>query len=264
MPHKLSTIIPCKNEEKNIRLCIESVLDFSDEIIVADSGSTDRTKEIAKEYGCRIIEREYIYSADFKNWAIPQARHPWVLIVDADERITPELASEIREIMDGEPECDGYIIFRRNHIFGHIVKHSGWGTDNVLRLFKRDISRYKDMRVHSEIIVETGRVGKLKGKLEHFTYWNFRQIMEKYERYATWAAEDLRDKGVKSNFFHLTLVPLWRFIRQYFIQCGFSDGIPGLIVCTVSMYYVFLKYAKLWAMQHGLEQPNPEESKKED
>jgi glycosyltransferase involved in cell wall biosynthesis len=261
MLHELSTIIPCKNEEKNIRPCLESVKGISDEIIVADSGSSDRTMEIAEEYGCRIIEREYIYSADFKNWAIPQARYPWVLIVDADERVTPELAVEIERTLKGEPEYDGYVIYRRNYIFGHVIKRSGWGTDNVLRLFKRDLSRYKDMRVHSEIVVKTGRIGKLKGKLEHFTYWSFGQIMEKYDRYATWAAEDLRDKGIKPHFLHLTLVPWWRFIRQYFIQRGFLDGVPGLIVCTISMYYVFLKYAKLWTMKHGIEQPNPEERK---
>jgi len=262
MRQKLSTVIPCKNEEMNIRPCIESVLSISDEIIVADSGSTDRTTDIAKEYNCRLIEREYLYSANFKNWAIPQAKYDWVLIVDADERVTPELAEEVKQELQGEPRYDGYIIFRRNHIFGQVVKRSGWGTDDVLRLFKRDISRYKDMRVHSEIVVESGKVGKLKGKLEHFTYWNFGQIMKKYERYATWAAEDLRDKGVKSGFFHITFFPLWRFIRQYFIQRGFLDGIPGLIVCTISMYYVFLKYAKLWAIQHGLKQPNPEEDRK--
>jgi len=262
MTQKLTVIIPCKNEEANIRLCIESVLGISDEIIVADSGSTDRTLEIAKEYNCRIIEREYVYSADFKNWAIPQAKNKWVLIVDADERVTPELAEEIKQELQGEPRYDGYIIFRRNYLFGHVVKRSGWGTDNVLRLFKRDISRYKDMRVHSEIVVETGRVGKLKGKFEHFSYWNFGQIIKKHERYAAWAAEDLRDKGVKSGFLHLTFLPMWRFFRQYVIQRGFLDGIPGLMVSTISMYYVFLKYAKLWAMQHGLEQPNPEKNKK--
>jgi glycosyltransferase involved in cell wall biosynthesis len=258
MKQLLTIIIPCKNEERNIRPCIESVLDVSDEILVADSGSTDRTMEIAREYNCRIIEREYIYSADFKNWAIPQAKHEWILLVDADERVTPELSEEIGQILLKEPEHDGYVIYRRNYIFGHVVKHSGWGSDNVLRLFKRDLSRYKDMRVHSEVVVETGNVGRLKGKLEHYTYWTFGQIMEKYERYATWAAEDIRDQGKKASFLHLTCVPLWRFIRQYVVQRGFLDGIPGLIVCTLSMYYVFLKYAKLWALQHGLNQPNPE------
>jgi hypothetical protein len=117
------------------------------------------------------------------------------------------------------------------------------------------------MRVHSEIVVKSGKVGILNGRLDHYTYWNFAQIMEKYERYATWAAEDLSEKGAKSGFFHLTLFPLWRFIRQYFIQRGFLDGIPGLLVCGISMYYVFLKYGKLWAMHHGLKQPNPEEKR---
>ncbi len=264
MSHELSIIIPCKNEGKNIRSCIESVIEISDEIIVADSGSTDRTMEIAREYDCRIIQREYVYSADFKNWAIPQANHEWVLIVDADERVSPELAEEIKQILQGEPEYDGYFIYRKNYIFGRLVKHSGWGTDDVLRLFRRDISRYKDMRVHSEIVVETGRTGRLKEKLEHFSYWNFGQIMEKQERYATCAAEDLRDMGVKSSFLHMTVVPLWRFIRQYFIQRGFLDGIPGLIVCIISMHYVFLKYAKLWTMQHGLERPSGEKMGKQD
>lgn len=258
MKQLLTAIIPCKNEEKNIRACIESVLAVSDEILVADSGSTDRTLEIAGEYDCRIIEREYIYSADFKNWAIPQAKHHWILLVDADERVTSELSEEISQLMREEPDCDGYVIYRRNYIFGHVVKHSGWGTDNVLRLFKRDLSRYKDMRVHSEIVIKTGKVGKLRGKLEHYTYWKFAQIMEKYKRYATWAAEDLRDQGKKAGFLHLTCVPIWRFIRQYVLQRGFLDGIPGLIVCSLSMYYVFLKYAKLWTLRHGLEQPNPE------
>jgi glycosyltransferase involved in cell wall biosynthesis len=262
MTQMLTVIIPCKNEEANIRLCIESVLGIADEIIVADSGSTDRTMEIAEEFNCRIIEREYVYSADFKNWAIPLAKNEWILIVDADERVTPELAEEIKRELQGDPRNDGYTIFRRNYLFGHVVKRSGWGTDNVLRLFKRDISRYKDMRVHSEIVIETGRVGKLKGKLDHFSYWNFGQIVKKHDMYATWAAEDLRDKGIKSSFLHLTFLPFWRFFRQYVIQRGFLDGIPGLIVCTISMYYVFLKYAKLWVMQHGLEQPNPEKDRK--
>lgn len=262
MRHKITALIPCKDEELNIRPCIESVLDISDEILVADSGSRDRTLDIAREYNCRIIERDYIYSADFKNWAIPQAKNEWILLVDADERVTPELAEEIMRELSGTLQQDGYIIYRRNFIFGHLVKRSGWGTDNVLRLFKRDLSRYKDMKVHSEIVVESGRVGKLKGKLEHYSYWNFEQIKKKHERYASWAAEELQEKRVKARFFHLTFLPLWRFFRQYFIQRGFLDGIPGLIVCTISMHYVFLKYAKLWALQHGHKQPDPERDRK--
>jgi glycosyltransferase involved in cell wall biosynthesis len=256
MQNKLSVIIPCKNEEKNISFCIESILPIADEVLVADSGSTDNTMKIAREYHCRIIEREYINSADFKNWAIPQATHRWVLIVDSDERVSPELADEITSVLSGEgPEYDGYFIGRRNYLFGKLVKRSGWGTDSVLRLFRRDMARYKEMRVHSEIIISSGRVGKLKSKFDHYTYWDYAQIMAKYEMYTTWAAEDLRDKGVKPGFINLAFTPAWRFFRQYFLQGGFLDGRRGLIVSGLSMYYVFLKYAKLWRMVYGAQRP---------
>ena len=144
MANKLSVIIPCKNEEMNISFCIESVLPVADEILVADSGSTDDTMKIAGLYNCRIIEREYVNSADFKNWAIPQAKYEWVLIVDSDERVPPELAEEIRAVLENEdPGSDGYFIGRRNYLFGKLVKRSGWGKDSVLRLFRRDLARYK-------------------------------------------------------------------------------------------------------------------------
>jgi glycosyltransferase involved in cell wall biosynthesis len=262
MKQKLTVIIPCKDEEKNIRYCIESFKDIADEILVADSGSTDRTMDIAREYNTRIIEREYVNSANFKNWAIPQAAHPWILLVDSDERVTPELAAEVTGILSGEPEYDGYIIYRENYFFGHQIKHCGWNKDHVLRLFKRDLSRYKDMRVHSEVIVQGGKVGQLKGKLRHYTYWSFKQIMDKYERYTSWAAEDMRDQGKKATFINLTFTPAWRFFRHYVLQLGFLDGKKGLLVSVISMYYVFLKYAKLWAMQKGKKQPDPEAGKR--
>jgi len=258
MANKLSVIIPCKDEEKNITFCIESVLPIADEILVADSGSSDKTMEIAKEYNCRIIEREYVNSANFKNWAIPQAEHDLVLIVDSDERVSPELAAEISAILDNKsPEYDGYFIGRRNYLFGVHVKRSGWGNDSVLRLFKRDQAKYKDMRVHSEIIISSGKVGRLKEKFDHYTYWNYLQIMKTYDMYTTWAAEDMRDKGVKPSFLNLTFTPSWRFFRQYILQCGFLDGKAGLIVSGLSMYYVFLKYAKLWKMKRTEKRPEP-------
>jgi len=113
------------------------------------------------------------------------------------------------------------------------------------------------MRVHSEIIISSGKVGKLKEKFDHFTYWTYFQIMKKYDMYTTWAAEDMRDKGVKPGFINLTFTPAWRFFRHYFLQRGFLDGKPGLIVSGLSMYYVFLKYAKLWKMTGTEERPVP-------
>ena len=258
MPEKLTVLIPCKNEERNIRPCIESARGIADELLVADSGSTDRTMEIAREYGARIIEREYVNSANFKNWAIPQAAHPWVLVVDSDERVTPELASEIRTVIAGTPRFDGYRIFRRNHIMGRPVRHSGWGSDHVIRLFKRDVCRYEERRVHADVIVASGKVGTLRGRLLHYTYWTFGQFVEKLDRYTTWAAQDLYDKGRRAGFVSLVLRPAFRFFRHYVLHLGFLDGRAGAIVSMLSAFAVHLKYAKLWQMRHGLPQPDPE------
>jgi len=258
MPEKLTALIPCKNEERNVRPCIESVRGLADEVLVADSGSTDRTMAIAAELGCRIVQREYVNSADFKNWAIPQASSPWVLVVDADERVTGELASEIRSLLSGAPRFDGYVIRRRNHFFGHAIDHCGWNRDKVLRLFRRDVSRYEKKRVHADVVVQTGRVGSLRGRLLHYTYWTFDQYLEKFGRYTTWAAEDLRDRGRRAGFLSLTLRPAWRFFRHYFLMLGFLDGRAGLILSRLAAYSVFMKYAKLWAMDHGLPWPDPE------
>src|SRR6188508_340946 len=138
---RLSVIIPCKNEREHIRACIVSAQQVADEVLIADSGSTDGTLEVARELGCRVVEREYRTSGDFKNWAIPQAAHEWVFILDADERITAGLATEIRATM-GEPKHDGYWVYRLNHFIGHPILHGPWRNDSCLRLFRRDLGRY--------------------------------------------------------------------------------------------------------------------------
>ncbi len=131
MKARLTVIIPCKNERKNIRPCILSAQRVADEVLVADSGSTDGTLDIIRDVGgCRLVEREYINSGNFKNWAIPQATHDWVLIVDSAERVTPELAKEINALLTAEPDRDGYHIYRANYFLGYRIRHSGWGRDN--------------------------------------------------------------------------------------------------------------------------------------
>jgi glycosyltransferase involved in cell wall biosynthesis len=258
MPEKLTVLIPCKDEEKNIRACIESVKDIADELLVADSGSSDSTTDIARECGARIIEREYINPADFKNWAIPQAAHPWVFRLDADERVTPELAAEVRKTLAGTPNCDGYWVRRRSYFLGHEIRHSGWGSDRIIGLFRREGSRYAPVRVHEEVVVESGRVGRLKCLIRHYTYWSVDQWAEKADRYTTWAAQDLRDRGRRAGLASLLFRPAFRFFRHYVLKLGFLDGKPGLLVSLLSAYSVFLKYAKLWQMQKGLPQPDPE------
>ena len=258
MRQKLTVLIPCKNEQRNIRPCIESAREIADEMLVADSGSTDATLDIVRELGCRLIEREYVNSADFKNWAIPQAAHPWVLVVDADERVTPQLAAEIKGVLADSPRRDGYRILRQNYFFGHPIYHCGWNTDDVLRLFRKDVCHYQTRRVHAGVIVDTGSVGRLRGKFLHYTYWTFNQYFEKFGRYTTWAAQDWYDAGKKAGFFKLLLRPPIKFLHLYVLRLGFLDGLPGLMICMLSGMYVLVKYAKLWALHHARPQPDPE------
>jgi glycosyltransferase involved in cell wall biosynthesis len=263
MAEKLTVLIPCKNEERNIRPCIESVKSIADELLVADSGSTDRTMKIARELGARIIEREYVNSANFKNWAIPQAEHSWVLVVDADERLTPALAGEICSILSGSPACDAYRIFRRSFFLGHPVAHCGWNRDSVIRLFRLDVCCYEEKHVHAGLRVKTGRVDRLRGKLEHYTYWSFDQYFEKFGRYTTWGAEDLCARGRRTGLLSLSFRPAWRFFQHYVLQRGFLEGKRGFIISALGAFSVFTRYAKLWGIREGLPQPDPEAGRPE-
>ena len=260
MPAGLTALIPCKDERRNIRPCIESVRSIADEVLVADSGSTDGTLDIVRDMGgCRIIERQYINSANFKNWAIPQAHNEWVLLVDADERVTPQLAAEVRAVVQSPPaDKDGYWIARLGHYLGYQVNHCGWNRDDVIRLFRRDKSRYQNRWVHAEVELPPARVGKLKHPLLHYTTWDSDQYIYKFNRYAAWGALNLRDRGCRPSVLAmLTRAPL-RFLQLYFLRFGFLDGMVGFQICVHTAYYAFLKQAKLWELHYALPQPDPE------
>jgi glycosyltransferase involved in cell wall biosynthesis len=259
MPEKLTVLIPCRNERKNIRACIASVQGLADEILVADSLSTDDTLDIVRSIrGCRIIEREFRGYADFKNWAIPQAAHPWVLIVDADERVTPKLADEIHAILANPPaELDGYWIGRENYFLGHRIRHCGWNSDAVFRLIRRDVCRYCQVRVHEEIDVDPRRAGHTKANLVHYTYWTFDQFFAKHVKYTKLGAEDAWDRGKRTGFYNLAMRPTLRFLQLYFLRLGFLDGLAGLQVCMLTAFFnTFVKQARLWEMEHALPQPD--------
>jgi (heptosyl)LPS beta-1,4-glucosyltransferase len=258
---QLTVLIPCKNERLNIRPCIESARLVADEILVADSGSFDETRDIVREMGgCRLIEREFVNYSDFKNWAIPQARHPWVLILDADERITAEAAAEIREVLrNPDEQIDGYWVPRRTFFMGHEVRYSGWDTDALLRLIRRDRCRYKECRVHEEIVFQRQRTGHLRSPLLHYTYWTYDQYYEKYLRYVKWGAHDLWDKGRRCSTLGLLVRPFLRFFQLYVLRRGFLDGKVGIQSCMLQAFFVsFGKQARLWEMQHARPQPDPE------
>lgn len=253
MTTRLTVIIPCKDELPNIEACINSVVSLADELIVADSGSTDGTLELVKARGdCRILEREYVNSANFKNWAIPQATHDWILVVDADERVTPELAAEIQHLKEsGELERtphDCFSIARRVYLLNHLVRFSGWQHDRVRRLFRKTC-RYETRRVHAELEVAWNKTGYLKTPFEHHTFRTLKHFTDKQERYAYWTAEDLFAKGKRSSWVNLTLRPLFRFLKHYVFQFGFLDGPTGLIISSTLAVSVYQKYAALWELE---------------
>jgi glycosyltransferase involved in cell wall biosynthesis len=258
MTHKLTVLIPCKDERRNIRDCIDSVRSIADEILVADSGSTDGTLEIVQRMpDVRVIEREYIDDASFKKWSIPQATHNWVLAIDADERVSPELAEDIERVLAGEPRHDAYTMPQRTYFLGHPIRYSGWSS-RKLRLFRKDVCQPRETRIHPGIEVPTGNVGRLSGRLIHYTLWTIDDFIRKTPYYCRWAAEDLHDRGRRARLSDLTLRPMLRFFRHYVWQLGFLDGVPGLIVAWLMAYTVFLKYARLWAMRNQIAQPDPD------
>tara|TARA_Y100000739_G_scaffold199595_1_gene183253 strand:+ start:322 stop:1077 length:756 start_codon:yes stop_codon:yes gene_type:complete len=241
---KLTAIIPTFNEEHNIVEAIKSV-DFADEIIVVDSLSTDRTIELAKQIVTKVIKRKYENSASQKNWAIPQAKHEWILILDADERVPKELKIEIQNILKSNPDESGFWIGRTNYFMNKRIRFSGWRGDRVIRLFKRDECRYEELNVHAEIISE-GTVGSLKQKLIHNTYVSGADFQKKLDRYATWQAKDYDSKTGTISFYHTHIKPSIRFCKHFIFQLGFLDGKVGFIISryqanAVKMRYQYLK-----------------------
>lgn len=249
MKEQLTVIIPCKDEAQNIEACIASARLVADELIIADSGSTDRTLELARGTGpCRIIEREYVHSGDFKNWAIPQASSSWVMILDADERISEALAAEINVLLQTAPPQDGYWVYRANYFMGHRIRYSGWQHDRVLRLFRRDVGAYRGDTDHAEVEISTGRVGRLQHRLQHFTYTSYDEFFSRFQRYTKFQACQWHDSGRRVNRGKLLLTMPARFLLAYIIRLGFLDGIAGFQVCMLTGFYSFMKQARLWEL----------------
>jgi glycosyltransferase involved in cell wall biosynthesis len=240
----LSVIITTFNEEVNIADCIESVL-WADEILVVDSYSRDRTVPIAQGYPVQVLQREYFGSAAQKNWAIDRTTKEWVLIVDADERVTPELAAEILRVLATAPPVNGFSIKRDNVFVDRVIRHSGWSTDKVIRLFRRDKGRYPNRRVHADLAIE-GPTPLLQHAFLHYTFRSFDQYFEKFLNYAEWGAAQAYREGRSVGVLEIAGRPLWRFLRTYVVQLGFLDGLHGLVLCTLQAFGVFLKYARLW------------------
>ncbi|HET9480903.1 MAG TPA: glycosyltransferase family 2 protein [Candidatus Polarisedimenticolia bacterium] len=244
----ISVIVPTFNEEENIRECLESVA-WADEILVVDSFSTDGTLAIAREFTDRVLQREYVNSASQKNWAIPQAKHRWVMVVDADERVTPGLREEIRALLSAGPSHSGYVIRRVNHFLGRRIRHGGWARDRVLRFWDRTKGGYQEKEVHADVEVD-GPVAELKHPLNHITFRSWDSYLHKIDRYTSWGADEYLKKGKRASALDLVTRPAARFFKRYIVQLGFLDGIPGLMITGIDTWVVFVKYARLWERTH--------------
>lgn len=241
---EVSAIIITYNEAEHIVAAIES-LAWADEVMVVDSFSSDETVTLAEPIATRVLQRKFTYHAEQKNWAIPQAAHEWVFILDADERVTPALANEIRDLL-ALPEIahDAFWIRRTNYFFGKRIRFSGVQGDKVIRLFKRDTCRYNDKQVHEEIVT-SGSIGRLRSRLTHHSFRSAEHFAEKHERYAERAASDLMKRGVRPNFFHLKIKPVFRFLKHFVWQLGFLDGAAGYKLSRLFAKSVRLRYERL-------------------
>ncbi|WP_242926661.1 glycosyltransferase family 2 protein [Pontibacter vulgaris] len=243
----VTAIIICKNESQNIAAAIESVL-WANEVLIVDSFSTDNTLEIAVKYPVKILQHVFENYSAQRNWATTQAANNWVLMLDADERVTPELSQEILQLLQNTPAHHAYEIFRKNYFMGERVRFSGWQNDGVVRLFNREHCRYSDKFVHEELVVP-GHIGKLKYKIIHYTYKDLAQYLDKWNSYSWLSARDKAARTKNVTLFHLAVKPLVRFLKQYFLKLGILDGKVGFTIAFLAASSVFMRYLKIWRIR---------------
>jgi glycosyltransferase involved in cell wall biosynthesis len=245
----LSVVIITRNEEGQVRECLESCA-FADEVVVVDSFSTDRTVDICRDHTVRVIQEQWRGFGRQKNFAIEQAKGPWIFNLDADERITPALRAEIEAITAAdEPQPAGYYVARRNYFGDRWVRHCGWYPDYNLRLFRKGAGWFNERAVH-EAVELTGhaRAGYLRHPMEHYTYASISDFMERLERYTTLAAEEAFQAGRRGGLLDLTLRPPFTFLKMYLVRRGFLEGSFGLTLSGLYAIYTYVKYAKLREM----------------
>ena len=240
----LSVVIITRNEAANIAGAIESV-SWIDDIVVVDSGSTDDTVAIARRHTDRVFTRKWEGYGAQKNYATGLAAHDWVLSLDADERVSPELAAEIDAVLRRSPPVQGYRIPRTTRYLGRWIRSTDWYPDHQLRLYDRRVAEWNARYVHESVTVD-GRVGRLRSEVLHYAYDGLSDHLSTINHYTTLAARQMLDDGRRAGPLDLIAHPPLVFLRNYVLRRGFRDGIPGLIVSLMNSYYVFLKFAKLW------------------
>jgi glycosyltransferase involved in cell wall biosynthesis len=240
---KLSVVLITFNEEDRLAEALISCKDIADEIIVVDCFSTDKTCDIAAQYGAKIVKHKFIDFGSQKNVALDQAKNDWVLNLDADERVSDLLKGEIRKFKKMEDtSADGFYLNRKTYYLNRWIKHSGWYPDRKLRLFKKSKSRWKG-RIHEALILD-GESSRMKGDILHYTYRNISDHINRLNKYSEIQAEDIVDKGKKLLYLRFLLLPPVTFIRFYIWKLGFLDGLPGFVIALVSSWATAMKYMK--------------------
>ncbi len=247
---KLSVILITKNESHNIRDCLDTVR-FASEWIVVDSGSTDNTVSLAKEFGATVIQTDHWPGfGPQKNKALSAATGDWILSIDADERITPELAEEIKRIIQSPDTCDAYEIQRHSWYCGKFIRHGDWSKDYVLRLFKRNHAQFTNDLVHERLITD-GKTGRLNATMKHYSYLSFSQVLQKIDSYTEYSARQKHQQGKKAGVGTALLHGLWTFIRGYFLRFGFLDGSHGLALAISNAENSYYRYLKIWLLEQA-------------
>jgi glycosyltransferase involved in cell wall biosynthesis len=242
---RLSVVVVTQNEEARIRACLESA-SWADELIVVDAESSDKTATIARELTDHVFVRPWPGFAAQKNFGVEQARGDWVLSLDADEVVSPPLHQEIEAILAGGGPHAGYAIPRRNVFWGRWIRHGGLYPDWQLRLFRRDRGRFGGRPVHESVTVD-GTVGRLTGHLDHRSYRDVADFLERADRYSTLAAEEWVASGHRARpLVDLVLRPVGRFLAMYVARAGFLDGWRGFLLAVLYAYYVLMRSAKVW------------------
>jgi len=245
---KITATVITFNEEHNIAAALES-LSWADEIIVVDSESTDRTVEIARSFTDRVFVRPWPGYSGQKNFAAHQAVNDWILSLDADERISPELAREIEQLKQrDEPTASAFEMPRLTFYLGRWIKHSGWRPDYKLRLYDRNRARWEGDYVHETLELE-GKVERLAGNILHYTVRDASEHHLRMDRYTTLAAKQAYAQGKRATYIQLSLSPVAAFLSSYFFKLGFLDGVAGLAIARFAAHYEFLKKLKLWEMR---------------
>jgi len=242
----LSIAIITHNEEENIRYALESIK-WADEIVVVDSFSADRTQEICREYTDKVHSLEWAGFSEQKSKAISMTTYPWVLVLDADERVTDSLRDEIIALMRNNPSMDGYYIPRKNYFIKKWIRHGGWWPDYTLRLFRREKAAIETREVHEAVKVN-GKTGKLKNPIEHYTYKDIGDYLNRMQNYSTLAAKELFKRGQSASIFDIIFRPVFTFFRMFVLRMGILDGFYGIILAYLYSFYTYKKYSKLRKM----------------